>query len=427
MIGVRFLLLATKGFLSLWQSLKRIPIIASTVKQVGRFFYLASLHTLTPVYRIYRRIKRAVKRWLDGEKLTWLKPFSHRYILHSLTALITLVTLYSNLATPSINTEGYGKGRLIVEVVGTDDYESELANLPALPDYILNDLKADAEEQDATPRSFVSMGGEAIYQPYLPTIESSVARRTKAEKYVVQNGDTLGGIASRFQIQLTTLLYSNGLTSRSLIQPGQSLVILPLDGLTHKIAKNETITSIANKYGVKGSDILAFNGIDDPSRVQVGQELVIPGGKPPATVPKTVAKKPTSKTPTKIPAAATNDEGLTLLWPTTDHHINQYYGYRHTGLDIRGKIGHPIYASEDGVVLESRWAGSYGKMVLIKHDNGLITRYAHHERNLVEVGERVTRGQTIALMGSTGRSTGPHLHYEVIADGTRVNPLSYTR
>ena len=431
-LGVRTLLLVTKGFISFRAHISRIPYISSTLKRLGRFFYVGALYILTPLYGWYRRGKRTVLRWIGDEPLTWMRPFTHRYLLHSILSIIALSTLYSNISTPSVSAEGFGEGRLIVEVIGTDNYEDELRDLPALPDYIIEQLESEGEIIVSAPsRTFINSGGEAVFQPYLPITEDSVAKRTEAQSYTVAPGDTLGGIAAKFQIQLTTLLYANNLNSRSLIQPGQSLTILPVDGLTHKVARNENIGAIANKYGVKSGDILAFNNIDDPTTIQVGATLIIPGGKPPAPVttprPNVAQNRPTNTAPANIPADAVDDEGLDLLWPTTDHRINQYFSYLHTGLDIRGKIGNPIYASEDGVVLESRWAGAYGKMVLIKHDNGIITRYAHHDRNLVEEGERVTRGQTIALMGSTGRSTGPHSHYEVIVNGVRVNPLKYTR
>jgi murein DD-endopeptidase MepM/ murein hydrolase activator NlpD len=430
--GARTLLLITKGFISLHNFFKKIPFIGATIRKIVRFFYLGTLYLLTPVYGLYRRAKRTTKRWVGDEPLTWIRPFTHRYLLHVIILIITLTTLYTNLRTPIVNAEGYGEGRLIEAIIGTDDYEAGLRDIPALPDYIVRQLEEEGQIiENVPPLTFIGSGGEAIFQPYLPLTEESVARRTKVETYKVEGGDTLGGIAAKFQIQLTTLLYANNLNSRSLIQPGQELTILPVDGLTHKIARNENIGYIANLYGVKSTEILSFNNINDPTAIQVGAELIIPGGKPPAPAPTparaNVATSQPSNEVVNIPSSATNDEGLTLLWPTTDHHINQYYNWRHSGLDIRGKIGNPIYAAEDGVVLEARWAGDYGKMVLIKHDNGLITRYGHNDRLLVEAGERITRGQTISLMGSTGRSTGPHLHFEVITNGARVNPLTYTR
>jgi murein DD-endopeptidase MepM/ murein hydrolase activator NlpD len=122
--------------------------------------------------------------------------------------------------------------------------------------------------------------------------------------------------------------------------------------------------------------------------------------------------------------------------PVLDGFISSYFGERtdpftgrqefHKGIDFAGVEGAPVIAVAAGVVT---WAGTrdgYGILVEINHGNGYMTRYAHNERVLVKVGETVTRGQTIALMGSTGRSTGPHVHFEVLHNGVQVNPLSFT-
>ena len=117
-----------------------------------------------------------------------------------------------------------------------------------------------------------------------------------------------------------------------------------------------------------------------------------------------------------------------LLWPTKQRIINQYYGWSHTGVDIEGDYVDPIYASEDGVVETAGWnSGGYGLQIVVSHANGMKTRYAHASKLFVKVGDEVKRGQTMAMVGTTGRSTGTHLHYEVYVGSKRVNPLSYTK
>jgi murein DD-endopeptidase MepM/ murein hydrolase activator NlpD len=117
-----------------------------------------------------------------------------------------------------------------------------------------------------------------------------------------------------------------------------------------------------------------------------------------------------------------------LLWPTALRVINQYYGWRHTGVDIDGDYKDPIYASEDGVVETAGWnSGGYGLQIVINHQNGMKTRYAHASKLFVKVGQAVKRGEVIAMVGTTGRSTGTHLHYEVYVGGVRKNPLAYTK
>jgi murein DD-endopeptidase MepM/ murein hydrolase activator NlpD len=117
-----------------------------------------------------------------------------------------------------------------------------------------------------------------------------------------------------------------------------------------------------------------------------------------------------------------------LLWPTTQHSITQYYGWNHTGVDLDGDYVDAIYASADGVVETAGWnSGGYGLMIFIDHQNGMKTRYAHASKMFVKAGDRVKKGQVIAMVGTTGRSTGTHLHYEVYLNGKRQNPLKYIK
>lgn len=131
------------------------------------------------------------------------------------------------------------------------------------------------------------------------------------------------------------------------------------------------------------------------------------------------------------------NRGTKLLWPTSATWITSPYGWRvhpifgtprfHSGVDIAGPFGTPIYAAEDGVVTYAGWEGGYGNVIYIKHDNGLVTVYAHLGGHFVSTGQRVSRGQHIAPMGSSGNSTGPHLHFEVQINGVTQEPLDYIR
>jgi murein DD-endopeptidase MepM/ murein hydrolase activator NlpD len=118
-----------------------------------------------------------------------------------------------------------------------------------------------------------------------------------------------------------------------------------------------------------------------------------------------------------------------MIWPTPGRRITQYYSWSHQGLDIGDKIGTPLYAADDGVVIiaQGGWNGGYGNTILLDHGGGKRTRYGHASKLFVKVGDEVKKGETIAAMGSTGRSTGPHLHFEVLVNGTRYNPLNYIK
>jgi len=116
------------------------------------------------------------------------------------------------------------------------------------------------------------------------------------------------------------------------------------------------------------------------------------------------------------------------MWPTPSHRINQYFRYGHTGLDIDGDFSSPIYASAAGVVSKVAYLNyGYGYHIIITHADGSQTLYGHASKIFVTQGQRVNQGQTIAMVGTTGRSTGTHLHFEIIIDGRKLNPLSYIR
>lgn len=262
-------------------------------------------------------------------------------------------------------------------------------------------------------------------KPHILTFQANEQKRTETEYYTVQPGDTVSSIAVRFGVSVNTILWENNLRSYTLIRPGDKLAILPTSGVSHKVAKNETLNGLANKYKVTPEEILKANQLALDAKLQIGQSLIIPGGA------KISYAQPRSNIVTRLkdivapPSAALTNANL--QWPTTDTRLTQYYSWRHSGLDIAGTLRSPIYAAESGVVESVGWGSGYGYQILIKHDNGLKTRYAHLSKFFVEKGQRVARGETIGLVGSTGRSTGPHLHFEVYDGGVRRNPLSYLR
>ena len=254
------------------------------------------------------------------------------------------------------------------------------------------------------------------------TSAPGTAARTTVEYYTVEAGDTISGIAERFGLSVNTLLWENRLSSRSIIRIGQKLTILPTDGITYRIGRNDTVAKIAQRYGVSADNILAYNKISSTS-LTIGQTIVIPGGRPPAPPAAAVAR-----TAPVSPITAPGSSSTRLLWPTDARRITQYYTWRHGGVDIAGPSGTTIYAAEEGIIEVAGWnRGGYGYYIIIDHGGGLKTLYAHNSKLQVAAGDRVERGQRIANVGSTGRSTGPHLHFEVRLRGGRTNPLNYIR
>jgi len=239
----------------------------------------------------------------------------------------------------------------------------------------------------------------------------------------VQSGDTIYGIAARFGLSPETLLWANPSLEDNpdLLYLGQKLTILPVDGVYHQVAAGDTLQDIAATFQVAQETIINYplNNLDPENPVITpGQWLVIPGGVKPY-VPRYV-----SVSAANAPADARTGTG-SFQWPTNGT-ITQEYWSGHRALDIGAWMGAPIYAADAGYVVAAQWDDTgYGRMIIIDHGNGFKTLYAHMEVLYVSAGDEVAKGQQIGEMGSTGNSTGPHLHFEIILNGVKRNPWGF--
>ncbi len=388
-------------------------------------------------------LKLRIRRFSIPTRGIALFLVGNRYLFHAILVLAAVSTTALNLRTPYASAQDVGRSSLLyalathstVEII-EEDAPSE-ATAPSVS-YLGGDtieaaphIDFDYDESANIIASLTVPG--AIQAPVIYDPESeSKAPRTKVEKYLVKEGDTIASIAREFRVNVGTILWSNNLTERQYIRPGDTLKIPPVSGVLVTVKNGDTIARLASRYDANSEEIVSFNNIRDESTITVGTELMIPGGKPTA-VAQTVAIAQTRSTETapvniaRPPDAAVTGGGA-LLWPTPGRVITQYYGWRHTGLDIDGDFTSPLYAAEEGTVTTAGWnSGGYGLQIVVKHPNGMVTRYAHASKLFVKVGDYVGRGQTIAMMGSTGRSTGSHLHFEVYVAGRRVNPLLYAK
>jgi len=289
---------------------------------------------------------------------------------------------------------------------------------------------------DSSGASCLTQSGEAIIKPSVIATtgaNNNSTERSGTVEYVVKAGDTVSSIARDFGISASTILWANDLTATSYIRQGDKLKILPISGVIHKVASGESLQKIADKYNVSKDKIVLANGLASDSRLTIGQMIIVPDGKKIASVTSTRTKNNSNyRLPSIIkdlvkPSSAPI-QSTKMQWPTVGYRITQYYSWRHTGLDIANKVGTPLYAADDGVVEKAGWNnGGYGNMVLVNHGGGVKTRYAHASKLFVKVGDHISRGEAIAAMGSTGRSTGPHIHFEVIINGHLLNPLNYIR
>jgi murein DD-endopeptidase MepM/ murein hydrolase activator NlpD len=245
-------------------------------------------------------------------------------------------------------------------------------------------------------------------------------------EYRVQEGDTVSSIAQKFGISIDTILWENNLKSVDSIKTRQILRILPITGLRYKVSRGETIYSIAKKLQVDAQNIIdyPFNTFtnDETFALAAGQELMVPDGiKPRETIIDT--KSYITRTVAPIPGVV--GEG-NFMWPTSGRITQKFYWY-HQAVDIANPANPAIVAAQGGTVTTAGWnAGGYGNYVIVDHGNGYQTLYAHMLNNsvLVKAGQRVTQGQRLGTMGSTGRSTGTHLHFEVKSTRGNLDPLS---
>jgi murein DD-endopeptidase MepM/ murein hydrolase activator NlpD len=257
-----------------------------------------------------------------------------------------------------------------------------------------------------------------------------------AIEYTVQPNDTIGGIAQKFGVTQSTIQQNNDFPDPKRLRPGSTLMIPATDGLIHNVEAGETLSEIAAEYDVEIEKIKQQNELIADAVIRSGQSLIIPGAEkaPPA---------PALPTPVKATGGGGNNTVFVqnagvpaaketfgqLLFPTQGKYT-QFYHYGHYAVDIAQGGGAPIWAAEGGTVIKaaSGWNGGYGNVVIIDHGNGMRTLYAHLREMYVNVNDQVGRGTAIGYMGNTGRvygRTGIHLHFEVIVNGTKKNPLAY--
>jgi LysM repeat protein len=333
---------------------------------------------------------------------------AHPHTLRATLMGIILVVLITNLHTRTRAAEDLGRESLLYRIVTADAHAIVVDTAPAVArlgrrgagEIIRREQSLPEEPVNDYPYA-LALGSGAILRPNPSETLRGSRPRDGVVTYIVQANDTVSGIAYRFTLSINTLLWANNLRASSLIRPGDSLAIPPQDGVIHTVKKGETLSSIAQRYRADAQKIRTANNLADATALTPGLSLMVPEGRPPslpaAPRPATVVARPAGG------AEGRRVAGSGFIWPTAGHSITQYFSWRHSGLDIDGNLSSPIIAAEDGVVetAQGGWNGGYGIVIVIE------------------------RGQTIGVMGSTGRSTGSHLHFEVLINGARKNPLSY--
>lgn len=425
---------------------------------------------IAPLYQIVRRQWR---RYLELSENPWER---RRLVLTSQPSVVFIGALVIFLLT-AISVRASTAPGVIVgsrSILLTHLVQSEA-------DWQAADIATGPESEFAEqiPTTMYRSGGSIAYvfpytgdvgpapagdeSPDVPTQKPEPQKVEPIQRYAVQRGDTLARIAKKFNLKIDTLLWANNLVTNSVLRPGDTVVVPAVDGIIYTVKSGGTLSDVAKKYNVTTKQLALANNISAAAQLKKGQALVIPGANPPSVpkvptptpkptpaptpepqpepqpAPELVADNPTQNDVTPVTPEIPVEHpdviarpplapGEKLLWPTRRHSVTQYFSGGHPGVDIDGDYTDPVYAADGGTVIYSGWNnGGYGNMILIDHGNGMVTRYGHNSKVFVAVGQQVSRGDVISMVGTTGRSTGSHLHFEVIMSGKRVNPIKYIR
>ena len=363
-------------------------------------------------------------------------------ISHLSIAIVIILTLISGIPG-SINTEAKvstdpfvaTKTANMTYITSTEKRILEADSVATISSIYSDTLGQDASKraEDLNNKINITTGSsEYINNTPIVQMPESTDNRSKVTTYVVKDGDTLWSIARQFNLTTDTVRYANKLEDENSVKPGQTLSILPMVGLIHTVVQGDSLEGIAAKYKTNKELIISQNDIYGED-ITPGMELLVPDGEIPAlpkpvVVPQTTPQKDTSSSQSSggYGSSASISRSGSFIFPTIVGSMGFYNGYHNWAIDIPNSIGTPIFAADSGRIVEAQYGynGGYGNTILIDHGDGFQTRYGHMS-SLAIIGGYVSQGQVIGYMGSTGRSTGSHLHFEIILRGVQQNPLSY--
>lgn len=403
--------------------------------------------------RLYKLYLKAAKRlgWSNGVQDKSFSFFANQKLIHLTVAALTVIFVIYNLTgqTQAVSPDEMAGKTFLSEIISSEpgqndqlieEYFDEEAAITPVQQTYLDNLSAFKpqptaamtvpEETSALDNHGLAQSGDALIRPDMAATSKTVRPREEIVYYTVLPSDTVSTIAASFGVSVNTILWENDLNAYSLIRPGDRLAILPVSGVSYKVGRGDTLAGIAAKYGVEASLILEANKLASADMLSAGQKLIIPGGKKTYYAETQVAR---AVSPVSIFKDIFKPENLKsfisnkLAWPTIGARITQYFSWSHHAIDIANPIGTPIYACDSGVVEVAGWGTGYGNQIVIDHGGGRQSRYGHMSKFLVSKGDTVDKGEVIGLVGSTGNSTGPHLHFEYIINGIKYNPLNYLK
>lgn len=324
-----------------------------------------------------------------------------------------LFYMFAFLILPSAIAYAWSLSSFLGEIftkVTTEQRPINSQNIALLAAASAPDLFASQKNEDVN-----TVGGSALLPDVGPVggladVDDNDFEHGQISTYVVHSGDSFSSIASMFDVSVNTILWANNIPRGAKLIIGQTLVILPVSGVQYIVKKGDTIESVAKKYKGDPDEIRAYNALLEGDVLDVGSELIIPDGEMPTLAPKTVR-------PASSKVHNTGGPNYTGYYaaPLANYRRTQgLHGYN--GVDLASFVGAPITAAAEGDVIIARqggYNGGYGNYVVIQHGNGTQTLYAHMLSTGVSSGQHVVQGQVVGSLGNTGRSTGPHLHFEI--------------
>lgn len=329
---------------------------------------------------------------------------------------ISLIAIFSGLFIPHIAQAG-------VLGIFSDLFAADTkVNAAQVPDsssaQTMALLKADQGVSQTPAADLSIVGGAAIASETGPlgsmkNISALPPVNHQISTYIVREGDTLSTIAKMYGVTVNTIVWANDLKTRT-IKKDQTLVILPVSGVLHTVKKGDTLKALAKKYKADESEISEYNNIDPKAALVVGDIITIPDGEVATALSAAPASSAAGNSRLIRGYDGASYEGYYMRPLDGGKKTQGLHGYN--GVDIGASLGTPIYAAAGGTVIVARsggWNAGYGNYVVISHLNGTQTLYAHMSKVYVYQGQMVERGDTIGTVGSTGKSTGPHLHFEV--------------
>lgn len=401
-------------------------------------------------YKLYLMATNRLKKALGINKRFGF-IFNNKYIIHVAIVVLAVFVASTNLIQAAeVRSEDFQKETVLHDIVKPDMFadedivETAATIKKADKSYIdtsaamISNIPEIEEEQQGNEALMTAGGGSALVKTNI--IESEIGYSNNIREHEVTAGESIGTIAEDYDISVATIQWANDLGSSTTITPGQTLKIPPVSGVIYTIKSGDTLLDVVSKRSGDIDEVREFNEIGDDDLIAVGTTIVIPGGEPyvpPAPDPAPVSQVASSGNsgnsgnssgwtgvfkPNAAPSAPAT--GVQFQWPSGSHDISQYSRWGHIAIDIRGPMGTPIYASAAGTATIHS-GGGYGNYIIVDHGNGWSTLYAHLSSYGVSNGQYVSQGQYIGGEGSTGWSTGPHLHFEIRQGGRKYNPLDF--